>query len=136
MKNNNKRYLTLLNSFMFSYTQIFLLKFYVICSSCWLYWYEYCKILHLTEMKVITEEKGPPIPSFDRCLGLGLWCLPPLSTIFQLYHYHGGQFYWWRTPEYPEKTTDKLSHNVVSSTPHLSGIQTHNFNGDRHWLQK
>ena len=28
------------------------------------------------------------------------------------------------------------SHNVVSSTPRLSEIRTHNFRADRHWLQK
>ena len=37
---------------------------------------------------------------------VGLWCLMPLSTILQLFR--GSQFYCWRNPEYPEKTTDLL----------------------------
>jgi hypothetical protein len=63
------------------------------------------------------------------------------TTTYALYD--GGQFYWWRKPEYPEENHRPVtshwqtwSNNVVSSTPRINGIRTHNFSGDMHWLHR
>ena len=49
--------------------------------------------------------------------------------------YRGRQFYWWRKPEYLEKTTDLLQ--VTDKLDlivlyRLIWVQTHNVSGNRH----
>jgi hypothetical protein len=65
------------------------------------------------------------------------WCLAPLSTIFQLMVLLVEET---RGPaenhRHVRNHRQTLSHTVVSSTPRLNGIRTHNVSGDRYWLNR
>jgi hypothetical protein len=72
------------------------------------------------------------MPRYSSLVFFGLWCLTPLSTIFQLYR--GSQFYLWRKPDYPQKTNNLTQVTDKHYQVHLTmiGVQTHNFSGDKH----
>ena len=80
---------------------------------------------------IIQEVEGMFLCSVLLSTIVGLWYLTPLSTIFQ--------FYRWRKPEYPVKTTDlsqvtdKIYH-IMFYRIHLvtNGVRTHNYSGDMH----
>jgi hypothetical protein len=43
------------------------------------------------------------------------------ATFNNISMYHGGQFYWWKKPEYPEKTTDLINfYHIMLYRVHLA----------------
>jgi len=72
---------------------------------------------------------------------LGLLCLTPLSTAFQLFR--GRKFLFVVETTVPMKTTylsqvtDKRYHVMLYQVQlTMSGIRTRNFSGNRHWLYR
>ena len=88
-------------------------------SSCFLAW--------KLGIKQIYQEQLSTVSAWQN-IGLGFWCLTPLSTIFQLYR--GSQ----KTTDLPQ-VTDELDHIMLYRVLLAwTGFQTDNVNGDRHCI--
>ena len=90
--------------------------------------------IHISSL-ILKKHINIPLQCVCVCGGGGLWWLTPPSAVFQLCR--GGQFYQWRKPEYPEKTTDlsrvtdKFNTQLYRVHLAMSGIRYHNVSGDR-----
>ena len=107
-------------------------------------YYEKCQLLPstitcLSNLVMISHSKefSGETTTFLCHKSLWGWSSTPLQI------YHGGEFYWWRKPEHPEKNTDQQEftdkvYNIMLNRIHLAigVIRAHNISGDMHLLHR